>query len=65
MVQVLKPCGDDLTHENAMRQAANLKDFETGMALPGIKINTSVAVQKSASFLQRVRDADFKATLDQ
>src|SRR5947209_11191121 len=38
MVQVLKQCGDDLTRENVMRQAANLKDFETGMALPGIKI---------------------------
>jgi branched-chain amino acid transport system substrate-binding protein len=24
-----------------MKQAANLKDFETGVALPGIKINTS------------------------
>ena len=24
-----------------MRQAANLKDFETGMELPGIEINTS------------------------
>jgi hypothetical protein len=59
MVQVLKPCGDDPTRENAMRQTANLKDFETAMEPPGIKINTSVAVQKSASFLQRVRDADF------
>jgi branched-chain amino acid transport system substrate-binding protein len=41
MVQVLQQCGDNLTRENVMRQAANLKDFETGMALPGIKINTS------------------------
>jgi branched-chain amino acid transport system substrate-binding protein len=41
MVQVLQQCGDDLTRENVMRQAASLKDFETGMALPGIKINTS------------------------
>jgi branched-chain amino acid transport system substrate-binding protein len=41
MVQVLQQCGDNLTRENIMRQAANLKDFETGMALPGIKINTS------------------------
>ena len=41
MVQVLKQCGDDLTRENVMKQAASLKDFETGMALPGIKINTS------------------------
>ena len=41
MVQVLQQCGDDLTRTNVMKQAANLKDFETGMALPGIKINTS------------------------
>src|SRR5213080_3939393 len=41
MVQVLQQCGDDLTRANVMKQAASLKDFETGMALPGIKINTS------------------------
>ena len=41
MVQVLQQCGDDLTRENVMRQAASLKNFETGMALPGITINTS------------------------
>ena len=41
MVQVLKQCGDDLSRENVMRQAANLKDFELPMLLPGIKINTS------------------------
>ena len=40
MVQVLKQCGDDLTRENVMKQAANLKDLELGMLLPGIKINT-------------------------
>ena len=40
LVQVLKQCGDDLTRENVMRQAANLKDFDTGMGLPGIRINT-------------------------
>lgn len=41
LVQVLKQCGDDLTRENIMKQAANLKDFELGLLLPGIKINTS------------------------
>ncbi|MEA2930044.1 MAG: branched-chain amino acid transport system substrate-binding protein [Hyphomicrobiales bacterium] len=40
MVQVLQQCGDNLTRANVMKQAASLKDFETGMALPGIKINT-------------------------
>jgi len=41
LVQVLKQCGDDLSRENVMKQAANLKDFELPTALPGIKINTS------------------------
>jgi branched-chain amino acid transport system substrate-binding protein len=41
LVQVLKQCGDDLTRENVMRQAANLRDLELDMLLPGIKINTS------------------------
>jgi branched-chain amino acid transport system substrate-binding protein len=41
LVQVLKQCGDDLTRENVMRQAANLKNFEVSVLLPGIRINTS------------------------
>jgi branched-chain amino acid transport system substrate-binding protein len=41
LVQVLKQCGDTLTRENVMKEAANLKDLELGMMLPGIKINTS------------------------
>ena len=41
LVQVLKQCGDNLTRENVMKQAANLKDFEPEMLLPGIKVNTS------------------------
>jgi branched-chain amino acid transport system substrate-binding protein len=41
MVQVLKQCGDELTRENVMRQAANLKNFSSDVMLPGIKVNTS------------------------
>jgi len=41
LVQVIKQCGDNLTRENVMRQAANLKDFPIDVALPGIKLNTS------------------------
>ena len=40
MVQVLKQCGDDLTRENVMRQAASLKNIKLSMLLPGIGINT-------------------------
>src|ERR1700758_441544 len=41
MVEVLKRCGDDLTRENVMKQAASLKDFVPDTLIPGIKINTS------------------------
>ena len=40
VVQVLKQCGDDLSRENVMRQAANLHDLTVPMLLPGITINT-------------------------
>ena len=40
LVQVLKQCGDNLTRENVMREAANLKALRVGMLLPGITINT-------------------------
>jgi branched-chain amino acid transport system substrate-binding protein len=40
-VQVLKQCGDDLTRENVMKQAANLHGLELPMLLPSIVINTS------------------------
>jgi len=41
LVQVLKQCGDNLSRENVMKQAASLRDFDTGVSLPGITINTS------------------------
>ena len=41
MVQVLKQCGNDLSRDNIMKQAANLKDIELPLLLPGIKVNTS------------------------
>jgi len=39
--QVLKQCGDELTRENVMKQAANLHHVTVPMMLPGIKANTS------------------------
>jgi branched-chain amino acid transport system substrate-binding protein len=41
LLQVLNQCGDELTRENVMKQAANLHDFSVPMLLPGITINTS------------------------
>ena len=37
MTHVLKQCGDDLSRENILRQATNIKDFELPMGLPGTK----------------------------
>ena len=39
--QVLKQCGTDFSRANIMKQAANLKDLEVPVLLPGIKVNTS------------------------
>ena len=41
IVQTLKQCGDDLSRENIMRQATNLKAFAAPMLLPGVVVDTS------------------------
>ena len=41
MAQVLKQCGNDVSRENLMKQAANLHNAENPMLLPGITISTS------------------------
>jgi branched-chain amino acid transport system substrate-binding protein len=41
MVQVLKQCGNDLSRENIMKEAANIKNLQGPMSLPGATINTS------------------------
>jgi branched-chain amino acid transport system substrate-binding protein len=41
MRTVLKNCGEDLSRENLLKQATNLRDVENPVLLPGIKINTS------------------------
>jgi branched-chain amino acid transport system substrate-binding protein len=40
-VYVLTKCGDNLTRENVMKQASNIKDLQLSGLLPGILINTS------------------------
>jgi branched-chain amino acid transport system substrate-binding protein len=40
LVQVLKQCGDNLTRENVMKQAASLKHLQLPLARPGIEVNT-------------------------
>jgi branched-chain amino acid transport system substrate-binding protein len=41
LVHVLKACGDNLTRENVMKQAASIKNLELGGLITGIKVNTS------------------------
>jgi ABC-type branched-subunit amino acid transport system substrate-binding protein len=41
IAQVLRQCGEELTRENVIRQAANLKGFTTPLTLPGITLDTS------------------------
>jgi branched-chain amino acid transport system substrate-binding protein len=41
LVQILKQCGDTLTRENVMKQAANLRNLQLPLARPGVVINTS------------------------
>jgi len=40
LIQVLRQCGNDLSRENVMKQAAALNDYQASVVLPGIKINT-------------------------
>jgi len=41
LVKVLTQCGDDLSRENIMKQAANLSKLQLPVIAPGIEINTS------------------------
>jgi branched-chain amino acid transport system substrate-binding protein len=41
LVHVLTQCGDDLTRENVLKQATNLKNVQLDLALPGIVGNTT------------------------
>ncbi len=41
LIDVLTRCGDDLTRENVMKQAANFKGYVPPMLIPGIKLFSS------------------------
>jgi branched-chain amino acid transport system substrate-binding protein len=55
MVHVLKQCGDDLTRENILKQATNLKDVRLDLALPGIVNNTTTNDYRVNKQLQMMR----------
>jgi branched-chain amino acid transport system substrate-binding protein len=53
--QVLKQCGDNLSRENIMKQAANLRDFRVGLLLPDSRINTSPTDYRVVTYMQLQR----------
>jgi branched-chain amino acid transport system substrate-binding protein len=60
MVEVLRRCGDDLSRENIMRQAATLKGVQIPMLIPGIAINTSPSDHAPIEQMQMQRFTDGK-----
>jgi branched-chain amino acid transport system substrate-binding protein len=55
LVKVIEMCGDNLTRENVMKQAASLKDFTPDTMLPGVKINTTATDFAPIEQLQMMR----------
>jgi branched-chain amino acid transport system substrate-binding protein len=58
--QVLRQCGDNLTRENVMRQAASMKGFAIDTLLPGVAISTS---SQDFAPIQSVQLMRFNGTL--
>jgi branched-chain amino acid transport system substrate-binding protein len=52
---VLRQCGDNLTRENFIREAASIRDLQLPMLLPGIKVNTSPTNYFPVNQMQLVR----------
>jgi hypothetical protein len=55
LVHVLRQCGDDLTRENVMRQATNIRNFTGSLALPGMVVNTSPTDYRINKQMQRMK----------
>ena len=55
LVQVLRQCGDDLSRQNIMRQAASLHDLKLPLLLPGMTINTSPSDYRPVKQMQLAR----------
>jgi ABC-type branched-subunit amino acid transport system substrate-binding protein len=55
LVQVLEQCGDELTRENVLKQAASLHNVELDLLLPGISVSTSPTDYRVNKQLQMVK----------
>ncbi len=53
--QVLKQCEDDLSRENIVKQARNIKALELPLLLPGIRVNTSATNNQAITQFQLQR----------
>jgi branched-chain amino acid transport system substrate-binding protein len=55
LAKVLTQCGDDLSRENIMKQASNLKNLQIGAITTGILVNTSATDYRPIEQLQFAR----------
>jgi len=55
MVEVLRKCGNDLSRDNIMRQAASLKGVQLPMLIPGVVANTSATDHAPLEQMQMMR----------
>jgi branched-chain amino acid transport system substrate-binding protein len=55
LAQVLTQCGNDLSRENIMKQAASLTKFVAPLVTPGLEINTTTTDYRPLSQLQLAR----------
>ena len=62
MAEVLRNCGDDLSRENIMKQAAALKSVHVPMLIPGIMINTSASDHAPLEQMQMMRFSEGRWT---
>jgi branched-chain amino acid transport system substrate-binding protein len=58
MVDVLRKCGDDLSRDNIMKQAASLKGLHLPMLIPGVVINTSASDHAPLEQMQMMKFTD-------
>jgi branched-chain amino acid transport system substrate-binding protein len=54
-VHILRQCGDDLTRENVIRQATNIKGYVPSLALPGMSVSTSANDYRINKQMQMMR----------
>ena len=57
IVEILKNCGDDLSRENLIKQATNIRDLQLPMFLPGVTINIT---RIEADWMEKSQDGTLR-----